>query len=150
MIWPRSASVSSWGYYAGYSNSFTGITAVRSASASQTASVTDISSSWKNGEGLQNVRLKDPNQIEEDIMNDFAWALEQLRGSKRVQRSGWNGKGMWLVRIANGEWSSSGSGRYDEYPHLPFIMMKTADNCVVPWLASQTDFLATDWQVVEP
>jgi len=34
-------------------------------------------------------------------------------------------------------------------PVLPFIAMKTADNHLVPWLASQTDVLAEDWVVVE-
>ncbi len=31
---------------------------------------------------------------------------------------------------------------------LPFIAMKTVDNGIVPWLASQTDILATDWELV--
>ena len=32
---------------------------------------------------------------------------------------------------------------------LPWIGMKTADDTFVPWLASQTDMLAEDWEVVE-
>lgn len=28
-------------------------------------------------------------------------------------------------------------------------LMKTADNKLIPWLASQTDLLADDWIVVE-
>jgi hypothetical protein len=32
---------------------------------------------------------------------------------------------------------------------LPWIGMKTADNKFVPWLASQTDILAEDWEIVE-
>lgn len=31
---------------------------------------------------------------------------------------------------------------------LPWIGMKTADNGFVPWLASQTDILAHDWEEV--
>jgi hypothetical protein len=31
---------------------------------------------------------------------------------------------------------------------LPYITMKTADNKIVPWLASQTDILADDWSVL--
>ncbi|HDV0042996.1 TPA: DUF2829 domain-containing protein, partial [Klebsiella pneumoniae] len=31
---------------------------------------------------------------------------------------------------------------------LPYIAMKTADEKLVPWLASQTDVLAEDWQIV--
>lgn len=85
-----------------------------------------------------------------EIAHDFGWALVRLQSGERVQRKGWNGKGMWLARVTHGEWSASGSGKFDEYPHLPFILMKTADNCVVPWLASQTDVLALDWQVVVP
>lgn len=34
-------------------------------------------------------------------------------------------------------------------PPLPFIAMKTADDKLVPWLASQTDMLADDWVIVE-
>lgn len=36
-----------------------------------------------------------------------------------------------------------------ELEELPFIMMKTADNKLVPWLASQTDILAEDWELTE-
>ena len=32
---------------------------------------------------------------------------------------------------------------------LPYIYMKTACENLVPWLASQTDILADDWQVIE-
>ena len=34
--------------------------------------------------------------------------------------------------------------------NLPYLEMKTADNKLVPWLASQSDVLAEDWVVVEP
>jgi hypothetical protein len=37
----------------------------------------------------------------------------------------------------------------EHYPALPFIAMKTADDKVVPWLASQTDLLAEDWELVD-
>lgn len=35
--------------------------------------------------------------------------------------------------------------KIDYRPHLD---MKTADGSIVPWIASQTDLLADDWQVV--
>jgi hypothetical protein len=31
---------------------------------------------------------------------------------------------------------------------LPYVYMKTADDKLVPWLCSQTDLLALDWEVV--
>jgi hypothetical protein len=83
---------------------------------------------------------------------DFGSAVKALKLGNTVARSGWNGKGMWVRRIdlyndaefsirerpaARGTW-------------LPFLAMKTVDNGLVPWLASQTDMLATDWIVVEP
>ena len=32
--------------------------------------------------------------------------------------------------------------------YCPHINMKTADNKIVPWVASQTDVLAEDWTIV--
>ena len=31
---------------------------------------------------------------------------------------------------------------------LPYIYMRTAQGDLVPWLASQTDLLAEDWELV--
>jgi len=77
---------------------------------------------------------------------DFCYALNALREGKRVQRSGWNGKGMFVFLISS--WTYT-DGKQDNYPNLPFIAMKTADERVVPWLASQTDILAEDWSITE-
>jgi hypothetical protein len=67
---------------------------------------------------------------------DFGMALSKLRRGERVQRAGWNGKGMWLA-LQRPDAHSKMS--------LPYIYMKTADDKLVPWLASQTDMLAMDW-----
>ena len=74
--------------------------------------------------------------------HDFGWALQELKNGRRVQREGWNGKGMFLFYVPT--WTYT-DGKQDNYPNLPFIAMKTATNQVVPWLASQTDMLAEDW-----
>ena len=34
------------------------------------------------------------------------------------------------------------------FPKSEFIVMKTADNKLIPWLASQTDLLAEDWETI--
>jgi hypothetical protein len=67
---------------------------------------------------------------------DFSEALIELRKQKRVNRTGWNGKGMYIQLLFH-------SSEMD----LPYIYMKTADNKKVPWLASQTDILASDWEI---
>lgn len=93
----------------------------------------------------------------------FGLALEALKMGKKVARAGWNGKGMWLSLSgvvampadvpAESFWSSNnrqyaldngGSAKV-----LPCITMKTATGeILMGWLASQTDMLADDWQVV--
>jgi len=86
----------------------------------------------------------------------FGLAIEALKTDQRVARAGWNGKGMWLCFVdAEGGWCVPNKNyvAHKEFagePHLlPWIGMKTADNGFVPWLASQTDILADDWQIVE-
>lgn len=75
---------------------------------------------------------------------NFGMAMVHMQCGKRVCRHGWNGKGMFLFLIK--EWTYT-DGKQDNFPNLPFIAMKTADDKVVPWLASQTDLLAEDWCV---
>lgn len=80
-------------------------------------------------------------------MTDFSSILKELKAGKRVSRSGWNGKGMWLVLVHN--WNANFSGSLPpDWSALPFIAMKTVDDAMVPWPASQTDILADDWGVV--
>jgi len=88
---------------------------------------------------------------------DFSKALELLKQGQRVCRSGWNGKGMWLCLITQADYTiynQSGlntmlvdSGLSDFKGLLPWVGMYTADNKFVPWLCSQTDMLAEDWQI---
>ena len=77
---------------------------------------------------------------------DFGEALGWAKLGKKIQRAGWNGKGMFVFLISN--WTYT-DGKQDNYPNLPFLTMKTADDKVVPWLISQTDALAEDYSIVE-
>lgn len=81
-------------------------------------------------------------------MFDFGEALKALKNGKAVARKGWNGKGIYIELQ-----------RPDEHSKmtLPYIYIvttglqsdnKAAPRGVVPWLASQTDMLAEDWEVV--
>lgn len=72
-----------------------------------------------------------------DVPMDFGEALHALKNGHAVRRSGWNGKGMWLMLQVPGEGSKM---------TLPYIYMHTAQGDLVPWLASQTDMLAEDWR----
>ena len=82
----------------------------------------------------------------------FGLAIEALKAGKRVARSGWNGKGMWLFLIqgSNDIAKLHGYGFGEMMGEPTFrdaIFMKTVDNQLVPWTASQTDCLADDWQI---
>lgn len=77
----------------------------------------------------------------------FGQAIEAMKAGKCVARKGWNGKGMWLRLIEAYRIDSHHSTLGLQL--LPWIGMKTADNCFVPWLASQTDMQAEDWVEIE-
>lgn len=81
----------------------------------------------------------------------FGTAILMLEDGQRVCRAGWNGKGMWLKLIPRDDWTVSVNHGADVagLVGLPWIGMKTADGCFVPWLASQTDILAKDWMLLE-
>lgn len=75
-----------------------------------------------------------------DDYNSIGWAVERLRAGERVRRSGWNGKNMHLELQTPDEHSKM---------TLPYVYMSTAQGDLVPWLCSQTDLLATDWEIAE-
>lgn len=69
---------------------------------------------------------------------DIGQALDYLRGGHKVARAGWNGKGQFLQLQTPDEHSKM---------TLPYIYIHTVQGDLVPWLASQTDILATDWEM---
>lgn len=88
---------------------------------------------------------------EVQILN-FGQALEQLKLGSKVAREGWNGKDMYLYK-ANQELpypplADEKCWEAGVFEQSEFIVMKTADNKLIPWLASQTDLLAEDWTIV--
>ncbi len=85
----------------------------------------------------------------------FGDALECLKRGMKVARAGWNGKGMFLFLVQGSTFQVNRPPLLGIYPegttinYCPHIDMKTADDKVVPWLASQTDMLADDWGIIE-
>ena len=70
----------------------------------------------------------------------FSQALRDLKEGRKVLREGWNGKGQWVQMQRPDEHSKM---------NLPYLYISTVDGKLVPWLASQTDLLAVDWDLVE-
>ena len=84
----------------------------------------------------------------------FGWALERLKAGDRVARVGWNGKGMWLMKIQgpNDIASLHGYGFGEMLGEPAFadtVILRTPANRLVAWNSSQEDMLATDWVIVE-
>lgn len=93
---------------------------------------------------------------------NFGLAIEAMRDGFPVARAGWNGKGMWLAinqgnefdlpwqqRLPASDATNEVRLRFFTGHMEPHIFMKTADGKYIPWLASQTDMLATDWCLVD-
>jgi len=87
----------------------------------------------------------------------FAQAMVALKEGKRVARSGWNGKGMWVcympaTRIP-AELVNERTRKFvpegDLYVGGYFVLWTSADIWQPGWLASQADLLADDWMIVE-
>lgn len=82
-------------------------------------------------------------------------AISAMKNGEKVARKGWNGKGMFLFLVPGSTFKVNRAPLLGIYPegteinYQSHIDMKTADNTVVPWLASQSDILAEDWEIVE-
>ncbi len=82
---------------------------------------------------------------------DFGEAIRCLKMGHRVNRTGWNGKGMYLVMVPASTFEVNREPWNKLYPagttinYQDHIDMYTAQGTIVPWLASQSDILAEDW-----
>lgn len=70
----------------------------------------------------------------------FVDVINYLHSGTMAWRQGWNGKNMFISLQTPDEFSKMSR---------PYIFMKTADNHLVPWVASQSDILADDWTIAE-
>jgi len=78
---------------------------------------------------------------------DFGETLKALKVGNKVARKGWNGKGIFLeLQVPDA---------HSKMTH-PYIFINTtglqtdneaAPKNLVPWVASQTDLLAEDWEL---
>jgi len=97
---------------------------------------------------------------------NFGMALEAIKAGKRVCRAGWNGKGMFLFLLPGGSVPKTAihdpklrevidsETEGDTFEALPTIRMWTTNSAgrravLTGWLASQTDMLSDDWQIID-
>lgn len=76
---------------------------------------------------------------------NFGQALETLKNGGRMARAGWNGKGIFIEL----QRPDANSKMTHPYIYINTTGLQTdnpdAPKNLVPWLASQTDMLAEDW-----
>jgi hypothetical protein len=93
---------------------------------------------------------------------NFGEAIQALKEGKRVARTGWNGKGMFIIRaggysvpknnlreggpITSEFLESRGCTEMVIQPH--FDMWTAQNQYQTGWLASQSDMQADDWEIV--
>lgn len=93
--------------------------------------------------------------IKEGDHVDFGTALHLMELGERVQRKGWNGKGMFVYIVPAASYPAQRNakgvlvGDYpdDMVPYSSYIALKSASGEVVPWTISQSDAIATDWML---
>ena len=85
--------------------------------------------------------------------NGIGWAIKELHNGVRVCRAGWNGKGMFLFLVPGSVFQVNRPPLLGLYPegteitYQPHVDMRTTQGTIVPWLCSQSDLLATDWEI---
>ncbi len=91
------------------------------------------------------------------FLGDWAFVLLMLKAGRRVRRQGWMGKDMWIALAGAGTFALSGLGGIERMPLEDFVVMFAANQTstsgilggrFVPWVPSQDDLLANDWEEV--
>ena len=94
--------------------------------------------------------------MDEVYSSDFGGALSALRNGRKVSRKGWHLGGMYLMLQV------PDSGSANTLPYIYIVIpgligggLVAGDKEVnvpaqrVPWVASQTDLLSDDWDVIQ-
>lgn len=89
---------------------------------------------------------------------DFGEALRQVKSGKRIARKGWNGKGMAVayqpgypegIPCNKNTANTWGLPEGSLFKCQPYLQLRCVDGTYQMWLASQSDILADDWEVVK-
>jgi hypothetical protein len=84
----------------------------------------------------------------------FGEALIYLKLGRKVARTGWNGKGMFVYYVPANKYKSTtpiGDSIADEdglVSYEPYLAIKNVKGTVSTWVPSINDVLAEDWEIV--
>lgn len=86
---------------------------------------------------------------------NFSKALEELKQGKKVARTGWNGKGMFVYYVAGGDYTvqmdsvKQYADKNNCLHYEPYFAIRNVRGTINTWVPSVSDLLADDWYVVE-
>ena len=83
----------------------------------------------------------------------FGHAVEMLKRGERVQRAGWNGKGMYVYYVPANNYRPTTPAATKEFgggpvPYNAYLAIKNVDRSISTWVPSINDVLADDWAVL--
>jgi hypothetical protein len=82
----------------------------------------------------------------------FSQALVHIKSGIKMQRTGWNGKGMFVFLVKGSEFAVNRAPLLGIYPEGTIIKynahidIKNVDGSISTWVPSIGDILAEDWQ----
>ena len=85
---------------------------------------------------------------------NFGQALDAIKAGKRIARTGWNGKGMFVYLVPPASYpvqTGAAKAHFGEgamVPYNAYMAIKNVDGTVSTWVPSVNDCLAVDWGVV--
>ena len=84
---------------------------------------------------------------------DFGKAIEALKRGGRVTRKGWNGRGQYIELATNISYVNPAGNiinvEHDAIGNKAIAFVGTS-GVQLGWLASQSDMLAEDWEIIKP
>lgn len=85
---------------------------------------------------------------------NFGDAIKELKLGKRLQRTGWNGKGLFIYLVPAASYPVQTGAAKEHFgegamvPYAAYLALKNVDETVSTWAPSINDTLAEDWQIV--
>lgn len=85
---------------------------------------------------------------------NFGDAIKELKLGKRLQRTGWNGKGLFIYLVPANSYPAQTGAAKEHFgdgamvPYAAYLAIKNVDETVSTWAPSINDTLAEDWQVI--
>jgi hypothetical protein len=83
----------------------------------------------------------------------FGAALSLLKGGRKLQRDGWNGKGMFVFLVDGSRFTVNRAPLLGIFPegteieYRPHIDIKNVDGSISTWVPSIGDIMAEDWRL---